>query len=435
MPLPAALRPATIPPEILEVLRRLGQAGHRTWLVGGAVRDLLLGRGRADFDLATPATPQQVMALFRRVVPTGIAHGTVTVLLDEGHQVEVTTFRGEGAYLDGRRPESVTFHTDLVEDLARRDFTINALAFDPLAGELADPHGGQRDLSARTIRAVGDPAARFGEDGLRPLRAVRFAAQLGFALEPRTQAAIREALPVVRKVSRERVCQELSRLVAAPHVAHALELLDATGLLEVVLPPLAALDEAARAHAGAMTAALPADPAAPWLRLAGLLHGVAAAEVGPLLDGLRFPRRTSDEAAALAARHACLRDGPPEDPHAPPAVRRWLAGVGPARAPALLALREVEVATLPEEGRAGAARQERALREQVEAALASRAPLTTGALALDGQGLMALLGCGPGPHVGEGLRALLDEVLDDPALNTPEALGELARRWWAARSL
>jgi tRNA nucleotidyltransferase (CCA-adding enzyme) len=435
MPLPAALHRAEFPPEILAVLSRLAGAGHRSWLVGGAVRDLLLGRPRTDFDLATPATPQEVMALFQRVIPTGIAHGTVTVLVDKAHKVEVTTFRGEGAYLDGRRPASVTFHTDLVEDLARRDFTMNAMAFDPLSGELADPHDGQLDLAARTIRAVGDPAARFGEDGLRPLRAVRFAAQLGFELEPLTLAAIRPALPVVRRVSQERVSEELSRLVAAPHVAAAVRLLAGTGLLEVVLPPLAALPPEALSHAGALAAAVPAAPAEPWLRLAALLHGVAGAEVGPLLDGLRFPRRTSDEAAALVARHACLLDGPPEDPSAPPAVRRWLSGVGPGRAPSLLALRDAEVLALPAPERASAAGQAGALRSHVEAALASGAPLSTGGLALDGKGLMALLGCGPGPHVGEGLRALLDEALDDPDVNTPDRLADLARRWWAGRSV
>ncbi len=435
MPLPAALEKAEFPREILDVLRRLGEAGHRSWLVGGAVRDLLLDRPRGDFDLATPATPQQVMKLFPRVIPTGVDHGTVTVLVDKAHKVEVTTFRGEGVYLDGRRPDSVTFHTDLVEDLARRDFTVNAMAFDPLAGELADPHGGQADLAARVIRAVGAPEARFGEDGLRALRAIRFAAQLGFALDPATHQAIRPALPVVKKVSMERVGEELGRLAAAPHVAHALALLVETGLAEVVLPPLAAAPIEARRHAGAVTAALAPDPARPWRRLAAILHVTPASEVEPLLTWLRFPRKVAEEAGALALRHACLLDGPPEDPHAPAPVRRWLAGVGPDRAQDLLDLRDAEVASLPAAERPAAAEAAAALRRHAGEALASGAPLTTGKLALDGRTLMALLGCGPGPHVGEGLRALLDEVLDDPSLNTPERLSELARGWWARRAV
>jgi len=313
--LPAALRRAAIPEAVLEILQRLGEAGHRSWVVGGAVRDLLLRRGRVgDFDLATPATPRQVTALFPRVIPTGIEHGTVTVLASDRRTVEVTTFRGDGAYQDGRRPDTVTFHTDLDEDLARRDFTVNAMAWDPLAGELADPFGGQRDLAGRLIRAVGDPAARFGEDGLRALRAVRFAAQLGFRLHPATRRAIRGALPVVRKVSAERIGEELLRISAAPHVARGLELLAATGLLELALPPLGGWTPAQRRHAGKVAAACPVDPGAPQLRLAALLHPLPAAEVAPLLEAIRLPRKVGEEAAALVARHECPRQTAPEDP-------------------------------------------------------------------------------------------------------------------------
>ena len=154
MQVPAALAKATFPAPVLEVLRRLGEAGHRSWLVGGAVRDLLLQRQRPakDFDVATPARPEDVVRIFSRVIPTGIEHGTVTVL-SQGEPVEVTTFRGEGPYLDGRRPESVTFHQDLEADLSRRDFTMNALAFDPLAVEFRDPHGRREGPARPTGRA------------------------------------------------------------------------------------------------------------------------------------------------------------------------------------------------------------------------------------------------------------------------------------------
>ncbi|HQR31055.1 MAG TPA: tRNA cytidylyltransferase, partial [Anaeromyxobacteraceae bacterium] len=232
-----SLRKTDVPAGVRGVLSRLRAAGHPSWVVGGVVRDLLLGRVRHDpdeFDVATPATPQQVQALFRKVVPTGIEHGTVTVL-EDGARVEVTTFRGEGEYVDGRRPSSVTFHGDLDADLARRDFTVNAMAWDPLDGELRDPFGGRRDLSAGRIRAVGEARDRFAEDGLRPLRAVRFVSQLGFRLAPGTRAAIPGALPVVARVSRERMAEELSRLLVGPHSAAGLETLRATGLLGVVL--------------------------------------------------------------------------------------------------------------------------------------------------------------------------------------------------------
>jgi len=291
MQLPAALRRARLPDPVREVLARLGAAGHRSWIVGGAVRDLLLRRHREanDFDVATPATPREVTALFRKVVPTGIDHGTVTVVLD-GEAIEVTTFRGEGQYADGRRPDSVTFHTDLEADLARRDFTMNAIAWDPLAGELRDPFGGRADMKRRLVRAVGDPAARFGEDGLRPMRAVRFAGQLGYDLHSRTRAAIRGALGVVRKVSVERIAGELSRLVVAPHAEEALAIARATGLLEVVLPALAGAPRSALAHALAVLRRVPPEPAQ---RFAALLHPLGSAEAERILAGLRLPRRLS----------------------------------------------------------------------------------------------------------------------------------------------
>ena len=191
---------ARIPADVLAVCRRLRGAGHEAHLVGGGVRDMLLGRPPADFDVATDAVPETVMELFGKnfAVPTGLKHGTVTVLTDTSppRHVEVTTFRGEGTYLDGRRPSSVTYVKSLAEDLARRDFTMNAIADDPLADAVSDPFDGRGDLTKGLIRAVGDPIARFREDGLRPMRAVRQAAQLGFGIDPPTQAAIEPTLDV-----------------------------------------------------------------------------------------------------------------------------------------------------------------------------------------------------------------------------------------------
>ena len=184
-----------IPPDVLGVCQRLRGAGFEAFLVGGGVRDLLLGRPPADFDVATNAHPPQVMALFgsRFAIPTGLQHGTVTVITDSAggpRQIEVTTYRGEGAYIDGRRPSAVTYVGSLEEDLSRRDFTMNAVGFDPLSGELRDPFAGRVDMAARRIRAVGDPVARFREDGLRPMRAVR---QAAIALGERPDEAITPA--------------------------------------------------------------------------------------------------------------------------------------------------------------------------------------------------------------------------------------------------
>ena len=204
----------------LEVLRRVGQAAHP---VGGCVRDLLLGRRPGDYDVCTSARPEQVMALFERAIPTGIQHGTVTVLTEDG-PVEVTTFRREGGYADGRHPDAVTFDVGLTEDLARRDFTINAMALGE-QGEVVDPFGGQADLRAGLIRCVGEPDRRFGEDALRMLRAVRFAAQLGFAIEPETGRAILRNAGRLSQVSGERIKAELEKTLLSPHPERAGDLI------------------------------------------------------------------------------------------------------------------------------------------------------------------------------------------------------------------
>jgi tRNA nucleotidyltransferase (CCA-adding enzyme) len=431
MRIPAALARARadLPRPIEKILRTLDAAGHRSWIVGGAVRDLLLGRRRrvTDFDVATPATPSSVTALFRKVIPTGVEHGTVTVVLD-GEAVEVTTFRGEGPYVDGRRPESVTFHADLEADLARRDFTMNALAWDPLAPEFRDPFGGRADIARRTIRAVGDPEARFAEDGLRAMRAVRFAAQLGYGLHPRTRAAIPGALEVVRKVSTERISDELERLVVAPHAARAIGLMRRTGLLEAVLPALAAEPRAALDHAVAVLRRVPPEPP---LRFAALLHGLGPEETERILVALRQPRRVSDEAGALVREHACRAVRPGASlPASAPEVRRWLARVGPLRADAQLALAAAEA----QAGRdRGASAEVKKLSAAVAREKASAPPLSPQELALDGRAVMAILGAGPGPHVGEALRHLLERVLEDPSLNAPAPLEAALRAWWLAR--
>jgi tRNA nucleotidyltransferase (CCA-adding enzyme) len=428
---PVALRRATFPEAVLDVLRRLADAGHRSWLVGGCVRDVLLRRVRAaaDFDLATPATPEQVMAIFPRVIPTGVAHGTVTVLAGK-EKVEVTTFRGEGAYVDGRRPESVTFLTDLEEDLARRDFTMNAMAYDPLGREFRDPWRGREDLRRRRIRAVGTAADRFAEDGLRPMRAVRFAAQLGYALEPSTHAAIAPALPVVRKVAVERISEELGKLLVAPHADRGLQLLAGTGLLEVVLPAVASLGPRAVAHAIQVVRRVPPDLT---VRLAALLHGVAPDVAWTVLSALRQPRRVADEVAALLRAHACPATVRSPIPERPAEVRRYISTVGPARIPAQLALLGADAAALPPRTRAAFQREVKKLHAAVDAVLAARPPLAAGDLALDGRAVTAALGGTPGPHVGEALRHLLDRVLEDPGLNTASALEAELLQWWAGR--
>jgi tRNA nucleotidyltransferase (CCA-adding enzyme) len=339
----------------------------------------------------------------------------------------------------------VTFLADVDEDLARRDFTVNALAWDPLAGELRDPFGGQADLAARLLRAVGDPAARFGEDGLRPLRAVRFVAQLGFALDRPTRDAIAPSLPVTAKVAVERITAELSKLLVAPHARAALDLLAETGLLGLTLPAVADLLPELRRHAFEATAQSP--PELP-VRLAALLHPLAASGTGDsaaeavraFLVGLRLPGHVVAFASELVARHGCLlAPGRPAAPEAPAEVRRWLAAAGPGRADALLALWRADARSLCSICPPGRAEAELSSLERFEARLAEvereRPPLSVAELALDGRAVMGLLGLTPGAEVGEALRHLLERVLDEPSLNTREALASELERWWRGRGV
>ncbi len=279
---------------------------------------------------------------------------------------------------------------------------------------------------------MGDPAERFAEDGLRPMRAVRFAAQLGYGLHPRTRAAIRPALASVRKVSTERIAEELTRIVVAPHAGRALELMRHTGLLGAVLPALAARPARSVDHALAMLRLVPSEPS---LRYAALLHVTSPATAERVLAGLRLPRRLSDDVSALVRANACRQAGKATALPADPAeVRRWLSRRGPERAPALLALASAEARALgPERGRR-ARREVRRLAAATARVLLARVPLSPRDLAIDGREVMRILGEGPGPQVGEALRHLLDRVLDDPALNEPGALAEEVRRWWGARA-
>jgi poly(A) polymerase len=223
-----------------EVVRQLRQAGHQALWAGGCVRDLILGLTPSDYDVATDATPEQVMALLRyRTIPVGVSFGVVRVRspLGQGDEVEVATFRSDGAYVDGRRPESVVFSSPRL-DAERRDFTINGMFLDPFTGEVIDYVGGQADLKNRILRAIGDPEARFREDKLRLIRAVRFAARFDLAIEPATRAALRTMASQIAVVSAERIAQELRRMLVHESRAQAIDLAMETGLVAVVLPPL-----------------------------------------------------------------------------------------------------------------------------------------------------------------------------------------------------
>lgn len=388
----------SIPVEVREVVDALKSSGYRAVLVGGSVRDLLLGRVPKDFDVATSATPQDVIRRFKRVIPTGVDHGTVTVIRGGCH-VEVTTFRAEAEYLDGRRPSKVEFHEDVEADLSRRDFTINAMAYDPAEG-LIDPFGGEADLSRRLVRCVRDPIERFQEDGLRSLRAVRFATVLDFAIDPDTEAAISPTLAIFRKVALERVNQELVKILLSDWVTRGLELLRRTGLLETFLPEARADRFASAGRA----------PAFEVMRLAILLDGAPAP--GQALLRLKFPNKVAEETDRLVAGLAL----PPGD--APDGdLRRWLQRVEPSRLEAVLAVNAA----------LGRAVEPQATR--LRTIVTQAPPLTPRALALDGKAIMSALAVPPSPVVGEATRFLLDQVLDDPTINQADTLLALLKGW------
>jgi tRNA nucleotidyltransferase (CCA-adding enzyme) len=400
--LPPPLENAVIPEAAVDVVRGLQGAGFKAFLVGGSVRDLLLGQTGKDWDVATSARPEEVQRLFKKVIPTGIQHGTVTVL-SRGAHIEVTTFRSEGEYVDGRRPSAVTFETDIEADLSRRDFTVNALAFDPIGRVLLDPFGGQADLAARRIRCVGDARERFSEDGLRPMRAVRFAAVLGFEIDPETLAAIPPALPSFRKVSMERTREELSKLLLSPRAALGLGLLQQTGMLAVFLPE-------ATADFGRVQGVAP-DIA---LRLAATLYPVTGDRAREIALRLKYPTRVADAVALLVAGASQI-DPVPKWTDAQ--VRQFLARGVLRSWGQVLQLAEAD------------GREVAALRAHIDRVLSENPPLEPKQLALKGLEIMEALGVGPSPIVGEASRYLFESVLETPAFNTPEGLRKLLKEW------
>lgn len=390
------------PASALKVLATLGEAGHEGWLVGGCVRDAILGRPVNDWDVATDARPEVVLTLFRKAIPTGLQHGTVTVV-EGGDPIEVTTYRVEGEYTDGRRPDQVAFTADLTADLARRDFTINAMAYNPLLQAIVDPFDGQGDLERRTIRAVGAPHERFGEDGLRPMRAVRFATVLDLQIEPATWAAIEATLPTFAKVSVERIQVELVKLLAAPLAPRGLRQLRDCGLLGGFLPEVAGLDSA---RFDRLCAALPPLDLDGRLGALLLASGLSA---DALCQRLRFSNATRK---ALADRTRSAPD--PASLEAPFALRRFVAPIEDL--PGWLALQRAwAVDPAPWD----------ALATRIAACDARSAPRSARELALDGKAIIAATGLTPSRRLGRILDWLLDRVWHDPTLNTVGALTAL----------
>ncbi len=310
----------------LEVVARLRAAGQEAYWAGGCVRDLLMGIEPADYDVATSARPEHVMTLFRRTVPVGVSFGVVRVLGPEGAgEVEVATFRSDGVYLDGRRPDSVAFSTAEF-DASRRDFTINGMFLDPTDGRVLDYVGGRADLDAGVLRAIGDPSSRFAEDKLRLLRAVRFAARFGLAIEAETKAALVAMAGQVTAVAVERIAQELKKMLIDRSRSTAIRLALETGLLTAILPPIAAMASDLWRRTLGVLDALPDSPSVP-LAFAALWHGVGSGVASSLARGLKLANAEREGIAWLVEHHRSLDDATSLRPSA---LKRLLVSEGVA---------------------------------------------------------------------------------------------------------
>ena len=436
-----------LPAPVTLALDRLQEAGYEACLVGGCVRDLLRGQRPQDYDLTTSARPEQTEAVFAgaQLVETGLRHGTVTVLLD-GMALEITTFRVDGSYSDARRPDAVRFTPSLCEDLARRDFTVNAMAWAPRTG-LLDPFGGRADLEAGVLRCVGDPARRFTEDALRILRALRFSATLDFSIEAETGRALRKLAPRLELVSAERVYSELWKLLCG--VGAGRVVLDWTEVLGQVLPellPMRGFDQRNRHHCYDVLThtarVLDAVPPVPELRWAALLHdlgkpgaftldekgeghfkghpALSAAMTEEILRRLRASRAVRETVTELVLLH----DRQIEPTKA--AVRRVLSRHGAEFFTRLMQLKRADnLAQAP------AYRDRQQLYDRIEALardiLSEKPCLNLRELAVDGHDLKAL-GIPPGPAMGDILRRLLEAVLDGALPNERAALLEAVKK-------
>jgi putative nucleotidyltransferase with HDIG domain len=448
----AARLAEAIPEPVRRLLGDLWRAGHAAYVVGGALRDVLAGRPGADWDLATSALPEATAALFDDAVYEN-RFGTVAVRLG-GETYQITTFRSDHDYADFRRPHRVEFGSSIEADLARRDFTMNALAWGAagIAANpgLVDPYDGRSDVAAHVIRAVGEPRRRFEEDALRIVRAIRFATTLGWTIEPATLAAIAATAPLVAHLSGERIALELDKLLAADRPSDGLRLLAETGVLAAISPELAAQRGVAQNKlpgedlwdhtvrtVDAVRSSRADNADLTIVRLAALVHDigkpatsadghfyhhelVGADLAGALLDRLRVPSAVRTRVVHLV-RHHMFRYEPS---WGDPAVRRFLAKVGPAAIDQLFALREADNVG---SGVARDADHLEALRSRIAAELASGAILDRSALAIDGEDLMTEVGIAQGPELGRILGILFERVVENPGLNERGQLLAAAR--------
>ena len=431
-----------VPENIRQFASIFRENGHRLYIVGGAVRDHLLGRPNSDYDFCTDAKPEEVIPMFRRVIPTGIKHGTVTVLF-KGESFEVTTFRTEGAYSDQRHPDSVTFVTDLSEDLSRRDFTVNAFAADCLDGSIIDLFDGMKDLRSKTIRAIGVPRERFEEDALRLMRLARFCSKLGFEPDPETKQAATQLSASITNVSQERIYDELSKILITEKPTVGLRLLEDIGVMEHILPELTECRKIEQTKVGA-TDVLEhiyntVDASAHFrysynVRLAALLHDIAKPQtmvINPygimrfyghdiksaqmarvVMRRLKCSNQLTDTVCNLIENHMVKYSPNWTDG----AVKRFIKRVGKENINELFELQWCD--QIASEGKSKVEEYDPFIRRIKEL---ENQPMSVRELAVSGDDL-AQAGIPKSKVMGEILDELLEMVIDYPSLNEKETL-------------
>lgn len=405
-----------VPVDVKNIIETLEAKGYEAYAVGGCVRDTLLFRVPGDWDITTSAKPEEVKALFSHTIDTGIQHGTVTVMKNHvGY--EVTTYRIDGEYEDARHPKEVIFTVNLVEDLKRRDFTINAMAYNDRAG-IVDEFDGIKDLEEKVIRCVGEPRERFSEDALRMLRAVRFAAQLGFSIDEKTKDAIKELAPTLAKVSKERIAVELVKTLVSEHpeeIRTAYEL----GLTRVFMPELDDVMQTLREQS--VTAMQHVQPDK-RLRLTMLLYGLGAHEAKAILKRLKFDNATIDFVYHMVKHHA---DRPPMDNMA--LVRKCISEIGLENMPMLIEIKRADIWAKKDAHFEENMRYVDALERAYQEVIAKNHCVSKKDLSINGRDLMEL-GMKPGEGMGILLEQLFEEVLLDPTQNEREKLLERANK-------
>lgn len=458
-----------IPTDLQKVNELFLAHGFKAYLVGGAVRDMILGKPGHDWDLATNATPQQVMSIFHRVIPTGIAHGTVTIHI-LGHEIETTTFRTDVGYSDGRHPDKVVYAATIEDDLSRRDFTMNAIAADLTDGSLIDPFHGQDDIVAKNIRTVGSPLDRFDEDGLRPVRAIRFAGQLGFSIEANTFAALSEqsVLAKTAGISIERFRDEFCKMLLTPKPSVSLKLLEQTGILKLFIPAFSVCRGCTQADArgfhefdvadhlfystdGAQSPV--GDESKDTLllvRLAAFLHDIGKPEsrtteiIGgneiihfhghektgekkarAVLTSLRFPNTTIEAVCHLVMEHMFYYEPTWSDA----AVRRFIVRIGMQQIEQLFTVRIADIYGMhnaPVVAGSPTMRNLDELRDRIKSVSAQNNALGLKDLCVNGKDLMDI-GIPAGKALGSILNELLETVLDSPEMNDRNKLLTVAK--------